>query len=103
MQTSWNGLYLAEPRWRLGVRFGLAAVLLQLAVLLLRRPRLGSVVNIAFFGLLAVALLAAPSVMHPASPVFSSESFALRASFLALLACSAATAGWVARLLRPHA
>jgi hypothetical protein len=42
MQTSWNGLYLAEPRWRLGVRFGLAAVLLQLAVTVFRRPRLGS-------------------------------------------------------------
>ena len=103
MQTSWNGLYLAEPRWQIGLRFGVAALLLQVAVALLRRPRLGSGLAIPFFGLLTAALLAAPSVMHPSSPVFSSESFAVRASFLALLACAAASAAWLARLLRPDA
>ena len=103
MQTSWNGLYLAEPRWRLGVRFGVAALVLQVAAALLHRPRLGSGVAIGFFGLLMAALLTTPSVMHPASPVFSSQSIAVRASFLALLACVAASAAWLARLLRPNA
>ena len=103
METSWNGLFLAEPRWQLGVRFGVAAVLLQIAVSVLPRPRLGSAVNIVYFGLLAAALLAAPSVMHPPSAVFSSVSTTLRYSFLALLACAAACAGWLARLLRPNA
>jgi len=103
MQTSWNGFYLAEPRWQLGLRFGVAALLLQIAVALLRRPRLGSGLAIAFFALLTAALLATPSVMHPSSPVFSSESIAVRASFLGLLACAAACAAWLARLLRPNA
>jgi hypothetical protein len=103
MQSSWNGLYLAEPRWRLGVRFAVAALLLQVAVAMLHRPRLGSGLAIAFFGLLTAALLATPAVMHPSSPVFSSESIAVRASFLALLACAAASAAWLARLLRPNA
>jgi len=58
---------------------------------------------IALFGLLTAALLATPAVMHPSSPVFSSESIAVRASFLALLACAAASAAWLARLLRPNA
>jgi len=100
MQTSWNGLYLAEPRWRLGVRFGIAAALLQVAVTVLRRPRLGSVVNLIFFVLLTAALLEAPSVMHSSSPVLTSSSTSLRLSFLALLAAALAAAAWLARLLR---
>jgi hypothetical protein len=100
MQTSWNGLYLAEPRWRLGVRFGITAVLLQAAVTVLRRPRLGSALNIVFFGLLTAALLQAPSVMHPSSPVFTSDSIGIRLSFLALLAAALAATAWLARLLR---
>jgi len=103
MQTNWNGLYLAEPRWALGVRFGVAAVLLQAGVAVLRRPRLGSALNILFFGLLVGALLVTPSVLHPPSPVFSSPSTALRLSFLALLACTSASSAWLARLLRPNA
>lgn len=100
MQTSWNGLYLAEPRWQLGVRFGVTAVLLQVAVTVLRRPRLGSGLNIIFFVLLAAGLLATPSVMHPPSPVFTSASSAIRLSFLALLAVSTLAGVWLARLLR---
>jgi len=53
METSWNGLYLAEPRWRLGVQFGVVAILLQLAILLIRRPPVASAVNAAFFAALA--------------------------------------------------
>jgi hypothetical protein len=67
MQTSWNGLYLAEPRWQLGVRFGVTAVLLQIGVTVLRRPRLGSGLNIVFGLWLAAGLLATPAVMHPLS------------------------------------
>jgi hypothetical protein len=102
MQASWNGLYLAEPRWNLGVRFGLAAVLIQAAVSLLRRPRLGSVINLVFVVALAAALSAAPSVMHPSSPLFTSASPAIRLFFLTLLAVILAAAIWLARGLRPH-
>jgi len=37
MQTNWNGLFLAEPRWRVGLAFAVAGVLLQIAALLLPR------------------------------------------------------------------
>ncbi len=103
MQTSWNGLYLAEPRWRLGVRFGLVAVLLQLAVTVFRRPRLGSALNIVFVGILAAALLGAESVLHPISPVFTSDSAAIRVSFLVLLGAALAASWLLARILRPNA
>ena len=103
MQTNWNGLYLDEPRWRVGVRFGVVAVLLQGAGALMRRPRLSSSLNILFFGLLAAVLGVTTSVLHPPSPVFSSPSTVLRLSFLALLACTGASAVWLAQLLRPNA
>jgi hypothetical protein len=103
MQTNWNGLYLSEPRWILGVRFGLAAVLCQAAVTLIHRPAVGSIVNIIFPAALAVALAVAPSVMHPSSPIFTSASVAIRLFFLTLLAVVLAAALWLARELRPHA
>jgi hypothetical protein len=81
----------------------MAAVLLQIAVTLLRRPRLGSGLNIVFFGLLAAALFVTPAVMHPGSPVFTSDSTAIRLSFLALLAVAVTAAAWLARLLRMNA
>jgi hypothetical protein len=103
MQTSWNGLYLAEPRWQIGVRFGITAVLLQTAVTILRRPRLASLVNIAFFGLLAASLVGADAVMHPSSPVFTSDSAGIRFSFVALLGCALAASLVLARMLRANA
>jgi hypothetical protein len=103
MQTSWNGLYLAEPRWQIAARFGAAAVLLQAGLAVLGRPRATSAVNIVFFVMLAAALAGAEDVMHPSSPVFSSDSVALRLSFLGLLTCALAAAALLARALRPHA
>src|SRR3990172_7370574 len=57
MQTSWNGLFLDEPRWQLGVRFGVIAILVQTAITLIRRPRLASALNVLFFPALGPALL----------------------------------------------
>jgi hypothetical protein len=103
MQTSWNGLYLAEPRWQIGVRFGITAVLLQTALAILRRPRLASLINIAFFGLLAASLVGVEAVMHPSSPVFTSDSTGIRFFFVALLGCALAASLVLARILRPNA
>jgi hypothetical protein len=103
MEISWNGLFLAEPRWQFMLRFGIAAILLQVAVTLVRRPSLGSAVNLLFIVLLAAGLSATPLVMHPSSPVFTSGSSAMRASFVALLATATAAGSVLAWLLRPNA
>jgi hypothetical protein len=103
MQVSWNGLYLAEPRWQVAVRFGVAAVLLQVAVALLHRPWLASLLNVLFFLLLTASLVGIEAVMHPSSPVFTSNSAGIRLFFLALLGCSLAVAAVLARVLRPNA
>src|SRR3972149_8993953 len=48
MQSNWNGLFLAEPRWRIGLNFAVAAVLLQVGLAVLARPTWASGMNIAF-------------------------------------------------------
>lgn len=86
MQAGWNGLFLEEPRWRIAVQFGVVAVLLQVASFLLQRPTIAGLLNFGFFAALALALALAGSAMHPDSPVLSSDSSRLRATFAVLLA-----------------
>jgi hypothetical protein len=85
MQASWNGLFLEEPRWRIGVNFAVGGLLLQVAILVLRRPEWGSALNILFAAGLAAALASAGRVMHPPSPIAESGSALIRGFFFALL------------------
>ena len=99
MQTNWNGLFLAEPRWRVGLAFAVAGVLLQIAALLLPRRALIAI-NVGFFAALVVSILSARQVMHPPSPMFTSRGvLGMQLSFasvlLALLLAQRAAVRWV--------
>ncbi len=85
MQTNWNGLFLAEPRWRLAAIFAVSGLLLQTGLALLRRPAVTALGNLAFISALLVMLRLTQDVLHPASPIFSSDSFRIRVYFLLLL------------------
>jgi hypothetical protein len=93
MQLNWNGLFLDEPRWRIGLNYALAGVLLQAGLLVLARPVLASWLNAAFFSGLVYSLANAQQVMHPASPIVSSPSDAIRVYF-GILVCLCLLAGW---------
>jgi hypothetical protein len=97
MQTSWNGLFLAEPRWRLGVSFAIVGLLLQTGLALVRRPAWASAGNLAYAASLLVALMNTRQVMHPPSPILDSDSWRIQLFFLGLLALSLLAAGQVAR------
>lgn len=84
MQANWNGLYLSEPRWKLAIDFALAGILLQAAILILKRGSWGSMINLSFMGLLIFNLLHTEQVMHPSSPIFSSDSTPIKFFFLGL-------------------
>jgi ABC-type uncharacterized transport system permease subunit len=100
MQLNWNGLFLAEPRWRLGLDFAIVGVGLQVAWKLLDRPAWTSAGNLLYFVALLMALTGAEQVMHPPSPIATSGSTTIQAFFLALLAVML-TAEWqLARWLR---
>ncbi|MEJ2013815.1 MAG: hypothetical protein P8X64_16525 [Anaerolineales bacterium] len=88
MQANWNGLYLAEPRFKIGLDYAVIGLLLQAAILVLRSPRLGSALNLAFAIALGWSIRGAEQVMHPESPIFGSNSIAIRLFFLLLLLIS---------------
>jgi hypothetical protein len=85
MQANWNGLFLEEPRWRIGVNFAVGGLLLQSAILVLGNPAWGSTLNVLYAAALAAALTGAERVMHPPSPIVASGSALIRGFFFALL------------------
>jgi hypothetical protein len=86
MQANWNGLFLAEPRFRLAVIFAVAGVLLQLGLWFMNTDWLTSLANIIYIVVLFISFAAAENVMHPGpSPIFSSGNFAIIGFFIALI------------------
>jgi hypothetical protein len=98
MQTNWNGLYLAEPRWRLAVVFGIGGLILQLGVTLINDPKWASVANLLYLAALLLALTTTENVMHPPSPMLSSNAPRIQSFFaglfLLLLLASWQVARW---------
>jgi hypothetical protein len=99
MQTNWNGLFLAEPRWRLALIFAITGLLLQLGVALLEDPAWASAVNIGFFVVLMLALRNTQNVMHPPAPILNSDAWRIQVFFVGLLSLTLLAAGLFARWL----
>jgi hypothetical protein len=102
MQTNWNGLFLAEPRWRLGLAFGVAGLLLQIGIALLDNPAWASALNLGFAAALLAGLRSVEQVMHPSSPILSSGAWRIQLFFgglvvLTLLAAWQMARWWVLR------
>lgn len=97
MQTNWNGLFLAEPRWRLALIFSVGGLLLQIGVTLLDAPVWASTANLVYIVALTVALRTAESVMHPSSPILNSDARRIQIFFLGLLLLTLLAAWQVAR------
>jgi hypothetical protein len=98
MQVNWNGLFLAEPRWRLAAIFSLGGLAIQLGVTLLGAPVGASVANIFFFSALLLALRTTENVMHPASPIFGSDALRIQIFFVSLLLLTLFAVWQIARL-----
>jgi hypothetical protein len=100
MQTNWNGLFLAEPRWRVGLVFAIGGLILQVGVSLLDDPIWASISNIVFAIMLFISLQSTEQVMHPASPIFGSDAWRIQLFFLALIALTLLAAWQLARWWR---
>lgn len=100
MQANWNGLFLAEPRWRLALYFALGGLLLQVGITLIDRPIWASGINLAYALILLYALQTTEQVMHPGSPIFSSSSWRIQAYFIGLTVLAILAAWQMTRLLR---
>ena len=85
MQANWNGIFLAEPRFRLAMIFAVTGVLLQLGLWLFNIAWLTSLGNIIYIVTLRVVFSAAENVMHPPpSPIFDSGLWNIILFFVAL-------------------
>lgn len=97
MQTNWNGLFLTEPRWRLAVVFAIGGLLLQIGVSLLEDPAWASASNVIYLLVLILALRSTDQVMHPASPILTSNAWRIQLFFAALSGAVLFAAWQVAR------
>jgi len=85
MQTNWNGLFLAEPRFRLAIIFAVTGVLLQLGLWLFNISWLTSFANILYIITLRVVFATAQNIMHPPpSPIFNSGNYVIIGFFVGL-------------------
>jgi hypothetical protein len=85
MRTNWNGLFLAEPRWRVALVFAVGGLLLQIGLTLIEDPAWASVANLVYCIALILALENTENVMHPASPIMSSDAWRIQLFFAGLL------------------
>jgi len=73
MEANWNGLFLAEPRWRMAAIFAITGILLQLGLSFLP-VSWASGWNLIYVIALFVTLRATENVMHPPSPMLDSTN-----------------------------
>ena len=99
MQTNWNGLFLAEPRWRFAMIFAITGILLQLGLSFL--PTVWtSVGNIAYLVALFVSMMSTENVMHPPGPMLESDFGRIQIFFYSLTLLLFFTAWQFARWVR---
>jgi hypothetical protein len=85
MQSNWNGLFLAEPRFRLAMIFAVTGILLQVGLWLFNTPWLTSLANILYIIALRVIFATAENIMHPPpSPIFNSGNYVIIGFFVGL-------------------
>jgi hypothetical protein len=85
MEANWNGLFLAEPRFRLALTFAIVGTLMQVGLWLVHMNWVTSLANLVFFVALRVVFSTASNVMHPPpSPIFNSGLWNIIAFFIIL-------------------
>jgi hypothetical protein len=99
MQTNWNGLFLAEPRWRFAIIFAIGGLIIQIGITLMEDTAWASAANLAYFLALMLSLANTENVMHPPSPILNSNAWRIQLFFgglflLALIAVGLLTRWW---------
>ncbi len=97
MQSNWNGLFLAEPRWMFALVFSITGLLLQSGLSLAGIPALTSAANLVYLFALMFTLRQTPNVMHPASPILNSDAWQIQIFFFGLVLLTILAAWQMAR------
>ena len=96
MQTNWNGIFLAEPRFRMAVVFAIGGLLMQIGITIAEDPAWASVANIIYAIALFGVLRSTENVMHPPSPILSSDAWHIQVYFFGMLILTLILAAQVA-------
>jgi hypothetical protein len=100
MQSNWNGLFLAEPRFRLAAIFAVTGILLQIGLWIINIDWITSLANVVFIVILRVVFSTAENIMHPPpSPIFNSGNYAMIGFFLALILLALIASYFLTRVL----
>jgi hypothetical protein len=97
MQTNWNGLFLAEPRWRMAIVFAAGGLALQIGVALMENPTWASAGNLVYIVAMLFALANTENVMHPPAPILHSDARGIQLYFAGLLLLTLLAASQAAR------
>ena len=98
MESNWNGLFLAEPRFRLALTFAVVGVLMQLGLAVINNKLLTAGANIAYIIVLRVIFATAENIMHPPpSPIFNSGNYLIISFFIGLNLLTLLAAYFLAR------
>ncbi len=97
-QVNWGGIFWDEPRWRIPLAFGVAALLIQAALWLFNQPFIASAVNLVFGVALWWMLGGIENILHPDSPIFQSGSARIQVFFVLLLLLALFLAGQITTL-----
>src|SRR6266508_3516248 len=99
MESNWNGLFLAEPRFRLALIFAVTGLLLQAGLWLINTDWITSVANLLFIVVLRVVFSTAQNIMHPPpSPIFNSGNYIIIGFFLVMILLTLLAAYFLTRL-----
>ncbi len=99
MQSNWNGMFLAEPRFRLAVIFAVTGVLLQAGLWLVNMDWVTSLANIIFIIVLRLIFATADNVMHPPpSPIFNSGNYTIIGFFVGMIALALVASYFLTRV-----
>lgn len=101
MESNWNGLFLAEPRFRLALTFAVVGVLMQTGLWIIGNRLLTAVANIAYIILLRAIFAMTTNILHPPpSPIFNSGNYTIIGFFMGLNLLSWLAAYFLARWWR---
>jgi len=99
MQSNWNGLFLAEPRFRLALIFAVTGVLLQAGLWIINMDWVTSLANLIFIVILRVVFATADNVMHPPpSPIFNSGNYVIIGFFVGMIVLSLVASYFLTRV-----
>lgn len=95
-KVNWGGVFWAEPRAQAAMRIVAFALIVQILCTWLRSVRLSGVLHVFATLFMLWTIFQAELVLHPRSPILTSESRSIQLTFASLFVLVAAGAGWTA-------